>query len=68
MIILLNLTRVDDVMCSKQFSFLFLVHQEIVGGKCGWKVNIGNVEKSRQYGLNENIHHSFFIKGDKQNL
>ena len=34
--------------------------------KCGWKVNIGNIEKSRQYCLNENINHSPFIKWDKQ--
>ena len=63
---LLHLTRVDDVMCFKHLSFLFLVHQEIVGSKCGWKVNIGNIEKSRQYCLNENINHSLFIKWDKQ--
>ena len=52
--------------CFKHLSFLFLVHQEIVGSKCGWKVNIGNIEKSRQYCLNVNINHSSFIKWDKQ--
>jgi len=54
--------------CFKHLSFLFLVHQEIVGSKCCWKVNIGNIEKSRQYCLNEkfNINHSPFIKWDKQ--
>ena len=30
------------------------------------KVNFGNIEKSRQYCLNESIDHSFFIKWDKQ--
>ena len=31
-----------------------------------WIGNIGNIEKSRQYCLNENINHSLFIKWDKQ--
>ena len=34
-ITLIHFTRVDDVMCCKHFSFLFLVHQEIAGSKCG---------------------------------
>ena len=63
---ILHLTRVDEVMCFKHLPFLFLVHQEIAGSKSGWKVNIQNVEKSRQYCLNENINHSPFIKWDKQ--
>ena len=63
---LLHLAKVDDVMCFKHFSFVFLVHQEIVGSKCGWKVNIGNIKNSRQYWHNENIYHSLFINWDKQ--
>ena len=47
---LLHFTRVDDdVMCFKHLSFLFLVHQIIVGSR------IANIEKSRQCCTNEAI-------------
>ena len=56
---LLHLTRVDDVMCFKRLSFLFLVQKKRL------EVNllslIVNIRKSRQYFLNENINDSLFI-------
>ena len=71
MIMLLHLTRVDDVMCFKHISFLFLVQKKRLEVNVGEKwnllsiiVNIGN--KSRQYCLNEDINDSLFTKWDKQ--
>ena len=66
----LNLTRVDDVMCFKNISFLFLVQKKRLEVNVGEKWNllsiIVNIRKSRQYCLNENINDSLFIKWDKQ--
>ena len=60
---LLHLTRVEDVMCFKHLSFLFLVHQEQLAVNAGEKWNllssIVNIEKSRQY------YYSLYIKWDK---
>ena len=70
MIMLLHLTRVDDVMCWKHMSFLFL------GQKKKLEVNVGemwnllsvivNIGKSRESCLNEIINDSLFIKWDKR--
>ena len=66
MIMLLHLTRVDDVMCFKRISFLFLVQKKGLEVNVGKKWNllsiIVNIRKSRQYCLNENINESLFIK------
>ena len=65
MTMLLHLTRVDDVMCFKRKSFLFLVQKKRLEVKVHEKWNllsiIGNIRKSRQYFLNENINDSLFI-------
>ena len=70
MIVLLNLTRVDDVVCFKHISILFLVQkQRLEVNACEkWKLLsiIVNIGKSRQYCLNENINDSLFIKWDKR--
>ena len=70
MIMLLHLTRVDDVMCFKHTSFLFLVQKKMLEVNVGEKWNllsiIVNIEKSRQYCLNENINDSLFIIWDKR--
>ena len=70
MIMLLHLTRVDDVMCFKRISFLFLVQKKRLEVNVGEKWNLlsitVNIRKSRQYCLNENIIDSLFIKWDKQ--
>ena len=70
MIMLLHLTRVDDVMCFKRISFLFLVQKKRLEVNVGEKWNllsiIVNIRKSRQYCLNENINDSLFIKWDKR--
>ena len=70
MIILLHLTRVDDVMCFKLISFLFLVQKKRLEVNIGEKWNllsiVVNIGKSRQYCLNDNINDSLFIKWDKQ--
>ena len=70
MIMLLHLTRVDDVMCFKRISFLFLVQKKRLEVNVREKWNllsiIGNIRKSRQYFLNENINDSIFIKWDKR--
>ena len=59
MIMLLHLTRVDDVMCFKRISFLFLVQKKRLEVNVGEKWNllsiIVNIRKSMQYCLNENI-------------
>ena len=69
MIMLLHLIRVDDVMCFKRISFLFLVQKKRLEVNVGEKWNllsiIVNVGKLRQYCLNENINDSLFIKWDK---
>ena len=57
---LLHLTSVDDVMCFKHFSFLFLVHQEIVGSNCGGKVNIGNIDRDSIFSKTRNLKMSLF--------
>ena len=66
MIVLLHLTRVDDVMCFKRISFLFLVQKKRLEVNVGKKLNslsfIVNIRKPRQYCLNENINDSLFIK------
>ena len=63
---LLYLTRVDDVMCFKRISFLFLVQKKRLEVNVGEKWNllsiIVNIGKSRQYCLNENFNDSLFIK------
>ena len=55
MIMLLHLTRVDDVMCFKRLSFLFLVQKKRLEVNVGEKWNllsfIVNIRKSRQYCL-----------------
>ena len=70
MIMLLHLTRVDDVMCFKHISFLFLVQKKRLEVNVGEKWNllsvIVNIGKSRQYCINENIDDSLFIKWDKR--
>ena len=70
MIMLLHLTRVDDVMCFKCILFLFLVQKKRLELNLGEKWNllsiIVNIRKSRQYFLNENINDSLFIKWDKR--
>ena len=70
MIMLLHLTRVDDVMCFKHTSFLFLVQKKMLEVNVGEKWNllsiIVNIGKSRQYCLNENIYDSLFIIWEKQ--
>ena len=70
MIMLLHLTRVDDVMCFKHISFLFLVQKKRLEVNVGEKWNllsiIVNIGKSRQYCLNENISDSLFIKWGKR--
>ena len=66
MAMLLHLTRVEDVTCSKHMSFLFLVQKKKLVANVGEKGNllsiIENVGKSRQYCINENINDSLFIK------
>ena len=66
MIMLLHLKRVDDVMCFKHISFLFLVQKKRLEVNMGEKWNLlsitVNVGKSRQYCFNENINDSLFIK------
>ena len=70
MIMLLHLTRVDDVMCFKHISFLFLVQKKRLEVNVGEKWNllsiIVNIGKSKQYCLNENVNDSLFIKWDKR--
>ena len=70
MIMLLNLTRVDDVMCFKLISFLFLVQKKRLEVNGGEKRNllsiIVNIRNSRQYCLDENINDSLFSKRDKR--
>ena len=70
MIMLLHLTRVDDAMCFKHISFLFLVQKKRLEVNVGEKWNllsiIVNIGKSRQYCLNENISDSLFAKWDKR--
>ena len=70
MIMLLHLTRVDDGMCFKHISFLFLVQKKSLEVNMGEKWNllsiIVNIGKSCQYCLNDNINDSLFIKWDKQ--
>ena len=62
MIMLLHLTRVDDVMCFKRTSFVFLVQKKRLEVNVGEKWNllsvIVNIRKSGQYYLNENINDS----------
>ena len=62
MIMLLYLTRVDDVMCFKRISFLFLVQKKRLEVNVGEKLNllsiIVNIRKPRQYCLNESINDS----------
>ena len=62
MIMLLHLTRVDDVMCFKHISFLFLVQKKRLEINVGEKWNllsiIVNIGKSRQYWL-FTIYHKF---------
>ena len=69
MIMLLHLTRVDDVMRFKRISFLFLVQKKRLEVNVGEKWNllsiIVNIRKSRQYCVNKNINESLFIKWDK---
>ena len=59
MIMLLHFIRVDDVMCFKRKSFLFLVQKKRLEVNVGEKWDllsiIVNIRKSRQYFLNENI-------------
>ena len=66
MIMLLHLTRVDDVMCFKHLSFLFLVQKTKLVVNVAEKRNllssVVNIEKSRQCCSNENINHSLFVK------
>ena len=66
MIMLLHLTRVDDVMCFKRISFLFLVQKKRLEVNVREKWNllsiIGNIRKSSQYFLSENINDSLFMK------
>ena len=70
MIMLLHLTRVDDVMCFKHISFLFLVQKKRLEVNVGEKWNllsfIVNIRKSRQYCPDENINVSLSIKWDKR--
>ena len=70
MIMLLHLTRVDDVMRFKHTSFLFLVQKRRLEVNAGEKWNllsfIINIRKSRQYYLSENINDSLFVKWDKR--
>ena len=67
---LLHLTRVDDVMCFKHISFLFLVQKKKLDVNVDEKWNllsiIVNIGKSRQFCLNKNINDSLFIKWDKR--
>ena len=66
MIMLLHLTRVDDVTCFKRLSFLFLVQKKRLEVNVGEKLNllsiIVNIRKARQYCLNESINDSLSIK------
>ena len=66
MIMQLHLTRVDNVMCFKHVSFLFLVQKKKLATNVGEKWNLlssfVNIKKSRQYFNNETINHSLFIK------
>ena len=70
MIVPLHLTRVDDVMCFKRISFLFLVQKKRLEVNVGEKLNLlsitVNIRKSSQYCLNKNINDSLFIKLDKR--
>ena len=70
MFMLLHLTRVNDVMCFKHTSFLFMVQKKMLEVNVGekWKLLsiIVNIEKSRPYCLTENINHSLFIIWDKR--
>ena len=63
---LLHLTRVDDVMCFKHLSFLFLVQKKKLVVNVGEKSNLlssfVNTEKSRQHCINENVNRSLSIK------
>ena len=69
MIMLLHLTRVDDVMCFKRISFLFLVQKKRLEVNVGEKWNLLSIiGKSRRYCLNENINFSLFIKWNKREL
>ena len=66
MIMQLHLTRVDNVMCFKHVSFLFLVQKKKLATNVGQKWNLlsgfVNIKESRQYFINETINHSLFIK------
>ena len=68
MIMLLHLTRMDDVVF--QTSFLFLVQKKTLVVNMGEKWNllciIVNIGKSKQYCVNENIYDSLFIRWDKR--
>ena len=59
MIMLLHLTKADDVMCFKHISFLLLVQKKRlevnVGEKWSLLSIIVDIWKSRQYCLNENM-------------
>ena len=59
-IMLLHLTRVDDV-CFKHLLFLFLLKKKELVVNVGEKRNLQssfvNIGKSRQYCINENITH-----------
>ena len=70
MIRLLNLTKVDDVMCFKNISFLFLVQKKRLEVNVGERWNllsIANIGKSRQYCLNETINNSFLSNETNEN-
>ena len=66
MIMQLHLTRVDNVMCFKHVSFLFLVQKKKLATNVGEKWNLlsafVNIKESRQYFINETIIHSRFIE------
>ena len=59
MIMLLHLTKADDVMCFKHISFLFLVQKKRLEVNVGEKWSLlsifVDIWKSRQYCLNENM-------------
>ena len=68
MIMLLHLTRVDDVMCFKRISFLFLVQKKRLEVNVGEKWNllsiIVNIRKSRQVlieNINQGVKLTFFF-------
>ena len=62
----LQMTRVDNVMCFKHVSFLFLVQKKKLATNVGEKWNFlssfVNIKESRQFFINETINHSLFIK------